>query len=286
MKIQDTNNNVGDEFYGVVFNPAGDDIDTEPERFDNLGLYKVDNVIVEADENTQKESVRSKHKITRQNHSCERDTTDGKKKIFSNPVEIIDDSIDIVFKDCHVFKTKDEAENFCNKRNVFMIYVIKIKGSDKILYTRRFDKVISLLEKYWTDDDDIQQKIIIERTQKTHDEWINMDVTPMTFIQQMVRGNVKEITKEIRQEEIGNFVMDEDEDVTDFDDTLEMFRDIEKFTSEKSSEAKIEFEEKESASDILKEMFKNPSEEDMLLGEPSSRPIKKALKPISRMGKR
>ena len=59
MKIQDTNNNVGDEFYGVVFNPAGDDIDTEPERFDNLGLYKVDNVIVEADGNIQKESVRS-----------------------------------------------------------------------------------------------------------------------------------------------------------------------------------------------------------------------------------
>ena len=52
----------------------------------------------------------------------------------------------MVFEDENVFTTQDAAEKYCKEKNVFMIYVIKIKDKENIFYTRRFDKVISLLE--------------------------------------------------------------------------------------------------------------------------------------------
>ena len=137
-----------------------------------------------------------------------------------------------------------------------MIYVIKIKDTENIFYTRRFDKVISLLEQNWGGDDDLGQKIIIERVQKTHEDWINLEVMPVQFVRQMIRGKTEVITEEVRNEAMGNFLMDEDEDVADFDNNLEMFRDIDKFTAEKAAEAKVEFEEKESAADLMKDMLK------------------------------
>lgn len=260
MKLNNTNNEIGDEVQPLEFYPGEGDKDVHPEHWKEAGLHRVNKVRMTADSNGQKESVISNTKIERKTLS------DGTKVERTLPSE------EKEFDAENCFVTIKDAIEIAKKRNVFMSYVVKIKGCDNIIYTREFNKVVMLLETFWSGKDDISQKIVIERTQRTHEEWINLDITPIDIVVQYAHGEIKEITENLRTRDMEKFIFEDDELVAETDEALDMFRDIEEYTQDAAEKAKDMMLDQSEKDDILKDlslMTEKKDDDAILVSSPS-----------------
>jgi hypothetical protein len=291
MKINDTKFNIGDEVYPIVqiepeeymdydsYNKVVEYLKHEykydffPRKWalygsfnkneymigspvDSPCIFLVGKIKVITDGDNQENFILSKTRIERKKLNTK--LKNGRE--ISNDVsrKIETEENEFNFENC--FYSKEEAEKEIEKRNNIMVYVVRVKGLKKVIYSKDQVRIINFVKDLLNGKEDLYQKFSIEKKEMPLENWINLDISDVE-IQIKDNSNLELKVKEDTYRTMESFEIKEEDldleneiyDVSQGDELLETFNEIKKASNEVIEKEKDFYNDKEKK-DLIEEL--------------------------------